>query len=165
MPGSHRTAVTILCAQVAFGVYGLESDTVRHITIVTDVERCWKVSYGARNWPRDGKLKKTRERFFRTISYAISTTVQYRYEALSTVVWHVANRMPPKARWVLSRVTVARCKPLFDIYMIYQFVKKKKSRHVLAHRQKCRDISSIPTAVRSERSIMYSTGRRRCHVI
>ena len=31
MPGSHRTAVTIFCAHVAFWVYGLESDTVRYI--------------------------------------------------------------------------------------------------------------------------------------
>ena len=40
MQGSHRTAVTILCAHVAFLVYGLESDTVRYITAVKGVERC-----------------------------------------------------------------------------------------------------------------------------
>ena len=46
MPSSHRTAVAILCVHVSFLVYGLESDTVRYITVVKDV------SYVARNWPR-----------------------------------------------------------------------------------------------------------------
>ena len=44
MPGSHRTAVTILYAQVAFRVYGLGSDTVRHITVVKGVVRCEKLA-------------------------------------------------------------------------------------------------------------------------
>ena len=43
MPGSHRAAVTILCAHVCFGAYGFKSDTIQYIAVV---------SYGARNWPR-----------------------------------------------------------------------------------------------------------------
>ena len=39
MPGSHRRAVAILCAHVAFWLNGLESDMVRYITIVKGVER------------------------------------------------------------------------------------------------------------------------------
>ena len=37
--GFTPTDVAILCAHVAFGVYGLESDTVRYITVVKCVER------------------------------------------------------------------------------------------------------------------------------
>ena len=49
MPGSHRTAVTILCAHVAFWVYGLENDTLRNITVAKGVERCrtvWEIGHG-----------------------------------------------------------------------------------------------------------------------
>ena len=49
MASSHRAAVTIVCAHVAFWVNGLESDTVRYITIVKGVVT---VSYSARNWPQ-----------------------------------------------------------------------------------------------------------------
>ena len=47
MPGSHRTAVAILCAHVAFWVYGLESDTVRYITVSRELKgvvRCEKLA-------------------------------------------------------------------------------------------------------------------------
>ena len=40
MARSHRSAVTILYAHLAFWVYGLEIDTVRYITVVKGVERC-----------------------------------------------------------------------------------------------------------------------------
>ena len=41
--GFTPTAVTILCAHVAFCVYGLESDTIRYMTVVKGVERCRRV--------------------------------------------------------------------------------------------------------------------------
>ena len=42
MASSHRATVTILFAYiyVAFWLYGLESDTVRYITVIKGVERC-----------------------------------------------------------------------------------------------------------------------------
>ena len=63
-------------------------------------------------------------RIFRTLRKHFD----YRSVPLSTVVWHIANRTPQKASCVASRVTVARCEPLFTIYMMYQFWKKIKSR-------------------------------------
>ena len=50
--------------------------------------------------------------------YVTLTTVQYHYEPLSTVAWNVANRMPLKATWVPSRVTVVRCEQFFAIYIL-----------------------------------------------
>ena len=40
MPDSLRAAVTILCAHVSVCVHGLESETVRYITVIKGVERC-----------------------------------------------------------------------------------------------------------------------------
>ena len=64
--------------------------------------------------------------------YGTSTIVDYRWEPLSAVSWHFANR---KQTWMPTGVTVARCEPLFDIF---------KSRDCFGRRKKCRDISSSP---------------------
>ena len=92
MPGSHRAAVTILCAYVAFCVYGLESDMVRYyIPVVKSVER------------------------FRTVR-------------------EIAHDF------------------IHDVSIV---IKQIKSRHFLAHRQKCGDISSMATAARCEPGITF----------
>ena len=78
--------MTILCAYVAFWVYGLESDMVRYIPVVKGVER------------------------FRTVREIGQDFIQ-------------------------------------DVSIV---IKQIKSRHFLAHRQKCRDISSMHTAARCE---------------
>ena len=91
MPGSHQAAVTILCAHMAFWVHGLESDTVRYITVVKGVEMC-------------------------------------------PTVWEIGHNI------------------IHDVSIL---IKQIKSRPFFAHRQKCSDISSMPTVAWCELAITY----------
>ena len=59
-------------------------------------------------------------------------------------------------RYITVAKGVVRCEKLATIYTIHDLsivIKQIKSRHFFAHRQKCRDISSMPTADRYELAI------------
>ena len=79
------------------------------------------------------------------------------YATSTSVAWHDANRISPKATWVPSRVTIVRCEPLFATCIIHDvsiLIKKILITALFWSSKKWRDISSRLTVYRCEPNII-----------